>query len=167
LVLERAARDMGWIGAPSMIEHLAWLRLPGVFLQMVFGVTTWMVLRRLIDPMVALVAGFLWSTSPYLIAHGRVLHLDALLTGLLTLSLLLLLVSRRQQQAGAGGWTALFGSGALTGLALLTKGPAIIFFAVCRSGAVRPCACRRLIGLACFWQGVGGVSSPEVCGRAL
>jgi hypothetical protein len=127
LVLERTARDMGWIGAPSMIEHLAWLRLPGVFLQMVFGVATWMVLRRLVDPMVALVAGFLWSTSPYLIAHGRVLHLDALLTGLLTLSLLLLLVSWRQQQAGAGGWTALFGSGALTGLALLTKGPAIIF----------------------------------------
>jgi 4-amino-4-deoxy-L-arabinose transferase-like glycosyltransferase len=127
LVLERTARDMGWIGAPSMIEHLAWLRLPGVFLQMVFGVATWMVLRRLVDPMVALVAGFLWSTSPYLIAHGRVLHLDALLTGLLTLSLLLLLVSWRQQQAGAGGWTALLGSGALTGLALLTKGPAIIF----------------------------------------
>ncbi|MCL6540898.1 MAG: glycosyl transferase, partial [Roseiflexus sp.] len=60
LVLERAARDLGWIGAPSMIEHLAWLRLPGVFLQVVFGVATWLLLRRLIDPMVALVAGFLW-----------------------------------------------------------------------------------------------------------
>lgn len=127
LMLERTAHDMGWIGARSMVEHLAWLRLPGAFLQVVFGVTTWMVLRRLVDPMVALVAGFLWSTSPYLIAHGRVLHLDALLTGLLTSSLLLLLVSWRQQQTGSGGWMALLGSGALTGLALLTKGSAIIF----------------------------------------
>ncbi|MBO9335639.1 MAG: hypothetical protein J7455_13135 [Roseiflexus sp.] len=42
LVLERTLRDMGWIGASSMIEHLAWLRLPGTFLQVVFGVTTWM-----------------------------------------------------------------------------------------------------------------------------
>jgi hypothetical protein len=127
LMLERAAREMGWIDAPTMVEHLAWLRLPGVILQALFGVATWLLLRRLIDPMIALVASFLWATSPYLIAHGRVLHLDALLTGLLTLSLLLLLVSWRQQQAGAGGWLALLGSGALTGLALLAKGPALIF----------------------------------------
>lgn len=127
LMLERTVRDLGWIGAPTTIEHLAWLRLPGVILQALFGVAAWLLLRRLVGPTIALVASFLWATSPYLIAHGRVLHLDALLTGLITLSLLLLLVSWQQQQAGKGGWTALIGSGALTGLALLTKGPALIF----------------------------------------
>ncbi|GIV99771.1 glycosyltransferase family 39 protein [Roseiflexus sp.] len=127
LMIERMVRDLGWIGAPAMVEHLAWLRLPGVILQALCGMATWLLLRRLVDPTVALVASFLWATSPYLIAHGRVLHLDALLTGLITLSLLLLLVSWRQQQAGKDGWTALLGSGALTGLALLTKGPALIF----------------------------------------
>lgn len=127
LMLERAAHDLGWIGATTTVAHLAWLRLPGAILQALFGVAAWLLLRRLIDPMVALVASFLWATSPYLIAHGRVLHLDALLTGLITLGLLLLLVSWRQQQAGKGGWAALLGSGALTGLALLTKGPALIF----------------------------------------
>lgn len=127
LMLERAAREMGWIGATTMVEHLAWLRLPGVILQTFFGVTAWLLLRRLVDPMVALVASLLWAMSPYLIAPGRVLHLDALLTGLITLSLLLLLVSWQRQQTGKGGWAALLGSGALTGLALLTKGPALIF----------------------------------------
>lgn len=127
LMLERTVRALGWIGAPTMVEHLAWLRLPGVILQVLFGIATWLLLRRLIDPTVALIASFLWATSPYLIAHGRVLHLDALLTGLITTGLLLMLVSWQQQQTGKGGWMALLGSGALTGLALLTKGPALIF----------------------------------------
>lgn len=127
LMIERTAREMGWIGAPAMVEHLAWLRLPSVILQALFGVAAWLLLRRLVDPTVALVASFLWATSPYLIAHGRVLHLDALLTGLITVSLLLLITSWKQQRAGKGGWAALLGSGALTGLALLTKGPALIF----------------------------------------
>lgn len=126
LTLERAAREMGWIEAITTVEHLAWLRLPSVILQVVFGVATWLLLRRLVDPTIALVAGLLWATSPYLIAHGRILHLDALLTGLITLSLFLLLFSWQHQRAGKGGWTALLGSGVLAGLALLTKGPALI-----------------------------------------
>lgn len=64
LMLERATREMGWIGATTMVEHLAWLRLPGVILQAIFGVTAWLLLRRLVDPLVALIASFCGQCRP-------------------------------------------------------------------------------------------------------
>lgn len=117
----------------SVVEHLAWLRLPGSVLQALLIAAAYPLLRRLLDPAIALVAGLLWAASPYLIAHSRLLHLDALLTGFITLSLLLLLLSLRHAEVSnhpprqsRGAWIALLGSGVMAGLALLTKGPALI-----------------------------------------
>jgi 4-amino-4-deoxy-L-arabinose transferase-like glycosyltransferase len=135
LALEHIATAHGWAPVASPVEHLAWLRLPSALLQALLVPLGYRLLRRLVAPATALVAALLWATSPYLIAHSRLLHLDALLTAFVTFSLLLLLAATNDQRrvaasAGratlAGGGWALFGSGACAGLALLTKGPALI-----------------------------------------
>ena len=135
LALEHVAIAHGWTQVATPVEHLAWLRLPSALLQALLIPLGYQLLRRLVAPATALVAALLWATSPYMIAHARLLHLDALLTAFVTFSLLLLLVATNNQRrmvAGAGramsvfgGW-ALLGSAACAGLALLTKGPALI-----------------------------------------
>lgn len=135
LALEHIATAHGWAQIASPVEHLAWLRLPSALLQALLIPLGYRLLRRLVAPATALVAALLWATSPYLIAHSRLLHLDALLTAFVTFSLLLLLAATNDQRrmttsagratAAVGGW-ALLGSGACAGLALLTKGPALI-----------------------------------------
>jgi 4-amino-4-deoxy-L-arabinose transferase-like glycosyltransferase len=126
--------DLGGVGAGA--AYLASLRLP---LAVVNGLAVpmgYLALRRLVRPGVALLAGVLWATSPYLVAHGRLLHLDALLTSFMTLSVLLLLVAIEQRtkskEQGAHQdsfvLSSLFfvlGSGVCAGLALLTKAPSL------------------------------------------
>ncbi|MGQ9583900.1 MAG: ArnT family glycosyltransferase [Anaerolineae bacterium] len=89
-------------------------------------------LRRLgIRQSIALLAGCFMALDPFLIGHSRVLHTDGPETAFLTLSLLALLMglqSPRPKGDRRGGW--LVGSGALAGLAVLSKAPAGIFVAV-------------------------------------
>ena len=120
--LERWVIGLGWAVPPDRLGHLAWLRLvPAIFhsLALLLG---YAMLGRLLRPAVALVAALLWATSPYLVAHGRLLHLDGLLTDFVTLALLAALVA--SQAPRPLPW--LVAAGAATGLALLTKGPALI-----------------------------------------
>jgi uncharacterized membrane protein YhaH (DUF805 family) len=137
LALERAAVAAGWASVTSPLEHLAWLRLPAAVLQALLVPAAYVLLRRLLAPSTAAIAALLWATSPYLIAHARLLHLDALLTAFVTFSLLLLLVATRSQTAGREAeathtsrgrrlWLPILASGVCAGLALLTKGPALI-----------------------------------------
>ena len=142
LALERTIGP-GWDGAPALAAHLAWLRLPGALLQALLVPAGYLLLRRLLNPTTALVAALLWASAPYLIAHARLLHLDALLTSFVTFSLLLLLVAVETMNEEPGTikeppamhrssfivhrssrW--LIASGIFAGLALLTKGPALI-----------------------------------------
>src|SRR5262249_38556588 len=97
---------------------------------------------------VALLACMLWAASPFLIAHGRILHVDGLLTSWMSLSLLWLLHVPAWQHGdrptaahGYREWIALLGSGICAGMALLTKSPALILL---------PCA-----GVLLLW------ASPE------
>src|SRR6266511_4163482 len=85
-----------------------------------------LLLRRLVRPAVALLSALLWATSPYLIAHSRLLHLDALLTTFATFSILCILISCRAEQP----WRWIVAAGFCTGLALLTKGPALILLPI-------------------------------------
>jgi len=126
--------DLGGVGAGA--AYLASLRLP---LAVVNGLAVpmgYLALRRLVRPSVALLAGLLWAASPYLVAHSRLLHLDALLTSFMTLSVLLLLVAieqrtkSKEQRAHQDSvvLSSLFfvlGSGVCAGLALLTKAPSL------------------------------------------
>jgi 4-amino-4-deoxy-L-arabinose transferase-like glycosyltransferase len=83
-------------------------------------VAAYAMLRRLFDAPTAAVAGTLIAISPYHLAESKVLHLDAWLTTLMLLSALAMLIYRRDRQ---GHW--LFISGALSGLAVVTKTPAL------------------------------------------
>jgi 4-amino-4-deoxy-L-arabinose transferase-like glycosyltransferase len=109
---------------PSPIAHLAWMRWPAAVLHALVILLAFLVLvaGRLVSLPTALIAAFLWATSPLLIAHARLLHLDALLTDFVTLSLLCVLAACRSPHHFR--WLA--GAGCAAGLALLTKGPALI-----------------------------------------
>jgi 4-amino-4-deoxy-L-arabinose transferase-like glycosyltransferase len=72
-----------------------------------------------------MLAGALWAASPFLIAHGRLLHLDALLTSFMTLSVLLLLATTNDGTFKRSNVLTLVGSGVFAGLALLTKAPSL------------------------------------------
>jgi 4-amino-4-deoxy-L-arabinose transferase-like glycosyltransferase len=79
-------------------------------------------LRRLLHPSIALLAALLWAGSPFLVAHARLLHLDATVTSLIALSLLALLVAFRADRPQRA---MVLLSGELAGLALLTKAPSL------------------------------------------
>jgi 4-amino-4-deoxy-L-arabinose transferase-like glycosyltransferase len=154
LALERAAIANGWIAPPSALEYLAWLRAPSTLLEVLAVPLAYILLRRLVSPMTALLAALLWALSPYLIMHGRLLHLDALLTTFVTFSLLLLLMATSDERRRANDESIdnkeqraknhsshefrssavprfpLVASGVCAGLALLTKGPALILLPV-------------------------------------
>jgi 4-amino-4-deoxy-L-arabinose transferase-like glycosyltransferase len=83
-------------------------------------VGAYLMLRRLFDEATAAVAGLLLALSPYYMAQSKILHLDATMATLMLLSALALLVYRRES---GGRWLLL--SGALGGLALLVKVPAL------------------------------------------
>lgn len=123
-------------GGGDTLSRLAWMRLPVAVLHAALLPIAYLLLRRMLRPAIALSGALLWATSPWLVAHGRLLHLDALLTDFVMLSVLLLLAASRRGAVPAPGW--LLGSGAVAGLALLTKGPALILL---------PAA-----GLLLFWQ---------------
>lgn len=113
-------------GVPAELGRLAQLRLPTAAAQALFVPACYLLLRRLLAPATAAIAGLLLATSPYLIAHGRLLHLDAPLTAFVTLSLLCLMAAEAAERRRA--W--LLASGVLAGLALLTKGPALLLLPV-------------------------------------
>lgn len=125
---EQFAVARGWAHAPDQLAHLAWLRLPHALLEALLIPWMYLLLRRLVSPLAALLAALLLATSPYLIAHARLLHLDALLASFTTLALLLLLLSLQHAADGnrQPARRTLLGSAICAGLALLTKGPALI-----------------------------------------
>ncbi|HEU5011713.1 MAG TPA: phospholipid carrier-dependent glycosyltransferase [Roseiflexaceae bacterium] len=123
--------DPGWAGGG--LEYLAMLRLPLAVANSLAVVAGYLLLHRLLRPRVALLAGLLWACSPFIVAHSRLLHLDGLLTSFMTLSLLSLLQiigerTKNKEQNVHRKW--LIASGVFAGLALLTKGPALILLPV-------------------------------------
>ncbi|MEO7911391.1 MAG: glycosyltransferase family 39 protein [Roseiflexaceae bacterium] len=122
LAAQRYAVEHGWASVTSQVEYLRWLRLPMATLEALAIPGAYLLLRRLVAPAIALIAALLWALSPYLIAHARLLHLDALLTTFVTFSLLYALIASRD--ARPLRW--IVASGCCAGLALLTKGPALI-----------------------------------------
>ncbi|HMP39371.1 MAG TPA: phospholipid carrier-dependent glycosyltransferase [Roseiflexaceae bacterium] len=125
LWLERVAVAAGWPAPANPLEHLAWLRLVPALLQVLWIMLGYLLLRQLLGARLALISALLWGFSPYLIAHGRLLHLDGLLTGTATLCLLLLLRATHHT-TGRTAIMPLLASAVCAGLALLTKGPALI-----------------------------------------
>ena len=113
----------------SGTRYLSFLRMPLAVMNALAVGLGYLLLRRLLRPYVAFGAALLWATSPFLIAHSRLLHLDALLTSLISLSLLSLLVATIGARAPIRPlWQrpSLLLAGVFAGLALLTKSPALL-----------------------------------------
>ncbi len=134
LLIERMALDQGWISASSRLEHLAWMRLPSAVLLALLIPLNYLLLRRLVKPSTALFGALLWASSPMIISHDRLAHLDGLLTSFITLTVLCVLIACRA--ARPLPW--ILGAGVCSGLALLTKSPALILLPT--------------VGLLLFWQ---------------
>jgi 4-amino-4-deoxy-L-arabinose transferase-like glycosyltransferase len=79
---------------------------------------------RLFGPGPGVLAGMLLASEPFLVAHGKLLHTDALLAQLMAVSVLAALAFFD----GRGGIAYLIGSGLAAGLAFSTKAPAVFLF---------------------------------------
>ena len=175
LALERWLVTIGSIAPPATLAHLAWLRLPHALLEALLVGGFFLLLRRLIAPSAALLATTLVALAPYLVAHARLLHLDALLTSFVMLSLLALLCAVRpgvDPSAPVLRRSWLLAAGVLGGLALLTKGPALILVAfvpplllALSSGAVVP-RLRAAAGAGLLW-GVAALATVLLLWPAL
>jgi len=124
----------------AALKHLAPFlpsaRLPVVALTSLGVVAVYLLARRLLGRSIALVAALLMALDPFLVGHSALLHLDALLSTFMFLAVLSLLLAltptprpgghsppRGEGEGHPLRWAAL--SGLLTGLALLTKSPAV------------------------------------------
>jgi len=83
-------------------------------------VLSYLLLARLFDRPAALSAALFMALDPFFIANSKVLHVDGVLAATMCASALALLVFVREKQMR---WVVL--SGAMAGLALLTKSPAL------------------------------------------
>lgn len=119
-----------WIGEPGVYDlihtwgrmsHLAWQRFPIALVNTLLVVAVFGYVRRLFGRRVALVAAILISLDPFLLSDSRVNRAEALLTGLMAVSLLALLLSLQNSGRKHFIISAIFG-----GLAWLTKSQALV-----------------------------------------
>lgn len=127
----RISADFGLVAPDDVATQRVFMRVPMTVTNALAVVAGYLLLLRLFDRRVALLAALFWATDPFLIAHSRLLHVDAPMTSFLMLSLLaLLLAFGFDQDTAAEGrpirWGMLLFSAVMGGLALLSKIPAII-----------------------------------------
>jgi 4-amino-4-deoxy-L-arabinose transferase-like glycosyltransferase len=106
---------------PRPIEVLATARALVVMMNLVAFLVGFIYARRLFGLLPALVGFLFIAFDPFYLAHSRLLHVDALLSSFLFLSILAYLVFLKE-----GSWWALLVSAVAAGLSLLTKTPALI-----------------------------------------
>jgi len=138
-----------WPGTPVMTALFTAVVVAGVY---------WLA-RLLLGRRPALLGALLLAFDPFFLAHSRVMALDGVLAGLMTLSLLSLLVYLQER----GGQGYLAASGLLAGLAALQKSPG--FFLLPFSGLVMLAyGLRRPEGLR--WSLRGGAVWATAAGMA-
>jgi 4-amino-4-deoxy-L-arabinose transferase-like glycosyltransferase len=128
VLAHQAAVQASWVDAADMMAYYHFLRFPvGVATALCIALA-FPLLCRLFGARVAWLATLLWAADPFLVAHSKVLHVDALLASFMTLSLLAALVA-----AGIGtghnqriNWPMLGASAVAGGLAFLTKSPSVL-----------------------------------------
>jgi hypothetical protein len=120
--------ELGWLPHPDADQVRYWnsLRFPIGLITVLSVVAGYALLRRLVGERVAFVAAILWATEPFLIAHSKLLHLDALVTSFIALSMFSAMVALPLSSSSSVRWRYLIASAVAGGLALLTKSPSII-----------------------------------------
>lgn len=79
--------------ADNFQAHVAAMRFPLALVNALTVVGSFFMLRRLFDVRLALLACFLWAVEPFLVAHGGILHVDAITTTFMVTSFLAGLVA--------------------------------------------------------------------------
>ncbi|PDW03238.1 ArnT family glycosyltransferase [Candidatus Viridilinea mediisalina] len=118
-----------WDRVPFSVSR-AFMRMPSGIVAALAVIAGYFMLRRLVSEQVACLGALLWATEPFLVAHARVMQTDSLLTSFMMMTLLTALLAFRIDEGPAGRdlpprWGMLLGSGIMTGLATLTKSPAL------------------------------------------
>jgi len=101
-------------------QFLSVARFPVVLITSIGIVLMFFLLRDLVPEKTAILASILIALDPFYLAHSRFIHLDALVTTFMALSLLSFLIWIRQPQKSV----FLIMTGGFLGFALLTKQPA-------------------------------------------
>ncbi len=145
MLMHQGLADMGFVAADDPYLYRLFLRVPIAIVTALCIALAYPLMRRLFDRRLALLAVFLWITDPFLVAHSKVLHVDALLTFFTLLSILTAMVALRLDQQPSDNtpatqgatdtfrlkntrWGMLAASAFTAGLALLTKSPSLILF---------------------------------------
>lgn len=103
------------------LDFLVWVRLP---LALTASLSIWgiyFLTRRLLDERLAILGTLVIAFDPFILAHTRIIHVDAPLAYFMFLSFLAFLL---YLERGAWGWLIL--SGLFGGLAALSKTPAVL-----------------------------------------
>ncbi|MGH7767105.1 MAG: ArnT family glycosyltransferase, partial [Candidatus Binatia bacterium] len=153
--------DAGWITTGDSALERVFFRLPVALVTSLCVALGYVLLKRLLGNRAALLAALLWATDPFLVAHSRLLHMDALLASFMNLSLLASFVALRFDDSGPGlRWPMLVASAVAGGLALLTKSPAVMLAPTIGLLAVwknrrSPRFMREVVVPVLVWAGVG------------
>jgi 4-amino-4-deoxy-L-arabinose transferase-like glycosyltransferase len=117
----RLAQGLGL--TPSIVSWVVMVPIALTHTASVFAI--FFLMRRLFGERLALVGAFLIAGDIYLIAHGRTLHIDALVTEFMAISTLLALVA---MPAGVRAirWRWLILSGVFGGMAIVTRLSALV-----------------------------------------
>lgn len=100
-------------------DFLVWVRVPLVLTASLSILGIYLLAKRLIDERIALLATLIIAFDPFILAHSRVIHVDAPLSYFMFLSFLAFLL-----YLDRGAWKWLILSGLCGGLAVLSKTPA-------------------------------------------
>ncbi len=134
------------ISKHSFSLYLYLLRLPIGIITALGIALSYILLRRLINVRLSSVAALLWATDPFLVAHSKILHVDALLTTFIMLTLLTALLAFKfdeENYAQEIHWKYLICSGIAGGLAFLTKSPSVILIPMLGLIALVHCQSQR------------------------
>ena len=106
---------------PVRLDYLLWLRMPVALACAAAIAAIYLLARRVMDERTALFGAGLLVFDPFLLAHGRLLQMDGLLTAGIAVAWLALVVGLRTGQR-----RFYLASGLSIGAALLTKSPALV-----------------------------------------
>ncbi len=130
VVLHRTLFELGILHVETYPLALALNRLPIALVNALGVLLGYKLLRRVFTPNVAALAAFFWATDPFILAFSRVIHMDVLMGTFTTLSILAAWYVWHDSEPKARRWAWLVFSGICAGLAILSKLPGIILYAM-------------------------------------
>ncbi len=145
------------LGGDSFWPNHYAMVLPIVLITSLTVVGVYLLLLKLFDPLISLIAASLIALDPFFIAHSRVVQMDALLASFMILSALSFLVFQKENSRKYLVFSAVMG-----GLAILTKLPALFLvpYVLLVAAFFNPSGLKsvtRRVFPAAAWLGVAGL----------